>query len=361
MKTPLVDIAAELRPLRAEIDAAIARVLDSARFIGGPEVSAFEAELAPVADARVAIGVSSGTDALLVSLMALDIGPGDEVVTTPFSFFATAGAVARLGARPVFADIEESSFNLDPAAAAAACSARTRAVIPVHLYGRPATLPAAGGVPVSVPVIEDAAQSLGASPVAGACQAVSFFPSKNLGALGDGGAVLTSDADLADRVRMLCNHGARPKYVHALVGGNFRLDALHAAVLRVKLPYLARWSQARRDNAARYRELFAAVRVPPDVRLPEDVPAHIYNQFVIRAPRRDALRDFLAAAGVATEVYYPVPFHLQRCFEHLGYREGAFPVAEAAARQVLALPIYPALRPEQQAHIVDRIAAFYAR
>lgn len=358
MKIPLVDVAAETRALRGEIDAAIARVLDSAHFIGGPEVSALEEALAPVAGVRFAVGVSSGTDALLVALMALDVGPGDEVVTTPFSFFATAGVIARLGARPVFVDVEEASLNLDPAAAAAACTARTRAVIPVHLYGRPAALPA---VPAHVAVIEDAAQSLGAAPVAGTCQAVSFFPTKNLGGIGDGGAVLTSDAELADRVRLLRNHGARPKYVHALVGGNFRLDALHAAVLRVKLPHLASWCQARRDNAARYRELFAAARVPAALRLPEDVPAHTYNQFVIRAPRRDALRDFLAAEGVATEVYYPLPFHMQRCFAELGYQEGAFPVAEAAAREVLALPIFPSLGAAQQAYIVDRVAAFYAR
>ena len=358
MKIPLVDVAAEVRALRPEIDAAVARVLDSAHFINGPEVSALEDALAPVAGARFAVGVSSGTDALLVALMAMDIGPGDEVVTTPFSFFATAGAIVRLGARPVFVDVEEASLNLDPAAAAAACTARTRAILPVHLYGRPATLPP---VAERVAVIEDAAQSLGAAPLAGTCQAVSFFPTKNLGGIGDGGAVLTSDADLADRVRVLRNHGARPKYVHALVGGNFRLDALQAAVLRVKLPHLGRWCQARRDNAARYRELFAAAQVPPELCLPEDVPAHVYNQFVIRAPRRDALRDFLAAAGVATEVYYPVPFHLQRCFAHLGYEEGAFPVAEAAAREVLALPIFPSLSAAQQAYVVDRVAAFYAR
>lgn len=356
MRIPLVDLRPELRALRADIDAAIARVIDSARFIGGPEVSAFEDELAPVAGARFAVGVSSGTDALLVALMAMDIGPGDEVVTTPFSFFATIGAIVRLGARPVLADIEEGSCNLDPGAALAAVSGRTRAILPVHLYGRPAVLPVDAGVPI----VEDAAQSLGASPVAGLCQCISFFPTKNLGALGDAGAVITSDEAFADRVRLLRAHGARPKYVHGLVGGNFRLDALQAAVLRVKLPHLAAWCRARRAHAARYRELFAAASVPPELRLPEHVPEHVYHQFVIRAPRRDDLRAFLREAGVDTEVYYPAPLHLQRCFEHLGYRDGAFPVAEAAAREVLALPVYPGLPAEAQEYIVERVARFYA-
>lgn len=370
MKVPLVDLGAELRPLRADIDAAIARVLDSARFIGGPEVTALEAELAPVAGARFAVGVSSGTDALLAALMALDIGPGDEVVTTPFSFFATVGAIVRLGARPVFADIEERSCNLDPGAALAAVSDRTRAILPVHLYGLPARLPdAAPGAPGflagpagrDIAIVEDAAQSLGASPVAGVCQCISFFPTKNVGAMGDAGAVITSDPAFADRVSLLRAHGARPKYVHELVGGNFRIDALQAAVLRVKLPYLAAWCQARRAHAERYRALFADARVPAELILPPDAPAHLYHQFVIRAPRRDELRAFLHEAGVETEVYYPVPLHLQRCFASLGYREGAFPVAERAAREVLALPIHPTLTNEGQRHVVERIAAFYAR
>ena len=356
MKIPLVDLGAELSALRADIDAAIARVIDSTRFIGGPEVSAFEDELAVAAGARFAVGVSSGTDALLVALMALGVGPGDEVVTTPFSFFATVGAIVRLGARPVFADIDPRSCNLDPAAALSAVTARTRAILPVHLYGRPARLPDAG-----IPIIEDAAQSLGASPVAGLCQCISFFPTKNVGALGDAGAVLTGDAAFAERVRLLRTHGAQPKYVHGLVGGNFRLDALQAAVLRVKLPHLGAWCNARRAHAERYRDLFAAARVPAELQLPEDAPEHIYHQFVIRAPRREALRTFLHEAGVETEVYYPVPLHLQRCFADLGYREGAFPAAEAASREVLALPVHPALPPGAQSYVVDRIAAFYAR
>ncbi|HUH04060.1 MAG TPA: DegT/DnrJ/EryC1/StrS family aminotransferase [Kofleriaceae bacterium] len=354
MKVLLADLGFENAALRVELDAAIARVIDSSHFIGGPELEAFERELAPVGGAAHAIGVSSGTDALLVSLMALGVGAGDEVVTTAFSFFATAGVIARLGARPVFADIDPDTFNLHPEAAAVACGPRTRAVLPVNLYGRPAALPE-----VSLPIIEDAAQSLGARPPAGLAAAVSFFPTKNLGALGDAGAVLTNDPELAERVRLLRSHGARPKYFHALVGGNFRLDALQAAVLRVKLPHLSTWTRARRANAARYRELLAAASVPAELRVPGDTPDHIYNQFVIRAPRRDELRAHLHAAGIATEIYYPVPFHLQACFAALGYRAGAFPHAERAAAEVLALPVHPTVTSEQQAYVVDTIAGFY--
>jgi dTDP-4-amino-4,6-dideoxygalactose transaminase len=301
------------------------------------------------------VGLSSGTDALLVALMALAIGPGDEVVTTPFSFFATAGCIARLGARPVFADIEPESFNLDPAAAAAACGSRTKAVITVHLFGRPATAP-----PVTVPVIEDAAQAAGASRLAGLCACFSFFPSKNLGGFGDAGALATNDAAFAQRVRLLSAHGSQPKYVHHVVGGNFRLDTIQAALLRVKLPHLLSWSQARRGNAQRYRRLFAETPgIPVELQLPGDAPEHIYNQFVIRAPNRDGLRAHLRESGISTEIYYPLPFHLQPCFRGLGYSEGAFPRAEAAAREVMALPIFPELTEAQQAYVVSRIAAFY--
>jgi dTDP-4-amino-4,6-dideoxygalactose transaminase len=356
MNIPMLDLAAELGPLRRDIDAAIARVLDSAEFIGGAEVSAFERELAAATGARHAVGVSSGTDALLVALMALGVGPGHEVVTTPFSFFATAGTISRLGARPVFADIEEDSLNLDPRLAESACTDRTRAVIPVHLYGRPAAMPR-----VNAPVIEDAAQSIGAAPLLGACAALSFFPAKNLGALGDAGAVLTADSDLAERIRVLRVQGAKPKYFHDHIGGNFRLDALQAAVLRVKLGHLAASTRARRDNAARYRALFAAARVPAELRLPAHTGEHVYNQFVIRAPRRDALRDFLAGAGVASAVYYPRPLHLQRCYAELGHGPGSFPVAERASAEVLALPVYPSLGADRQGHVVDQVAAFYSR
>ena len=350
---PLLDLRAQHQPLRAELLAALARVLDGGQFILGPEVAAFEERLAAAVGARHAVGVSSGTDALLVALMALGVGPGDDVVTTPYSFYATAGCVARLGARPVFADIERASFNLDPVAAATACGPRTRAVIPVHLFGRAARCPA-----VPVPVLEDAAQAIGA-PLRGVAACLSFFPSKNLGALGDSGALITDDDALADQVRLLRAHGARPKYVHHQVGGNFRLDALQAAALAVKLPHLPAWTAARRAHADAYRARFAAARVPAELRVPEAAPGHIYNQFVIRAPRRDALRAHLAAAGVTTEVYYPLPFHLQPCFASLGYRAGAFPEAEAASREALALPIYPELAAADQEYVVACIEGFY--
>ncbi|HJX52706.1 MAG TPA: DegT/DnrJ/EryC1/StrS family aminotransferase [Polyangia bacterium] len=355
MKVPLLDVKAQNAPLRGALLEAVTRVLDSGAFILGPEVEAFEKELAAALGVARAIGVSSGTDALLVALMALGVGPGDEVVTTPLSFFATVGCIARLGARPVFADIEPESFNLDPAAAAAACGAKTRAVIPVHLFGRPATLPK-----VDLPVVEDAAQSIGACKLGGVMSCLSFFPSKNLGAFGDGGAVLCDDAAVADKVVLLRAHGSRPKYVHHVVGGNFRLDALQAAILRVKLPQLPGWTAGRRANADRYRRLFAgSPGIPPELHLPQDVPGHIYNQFVIRAPRRDGLREHLSKQGIGTEVYYPLALHLQPCFAGLGFREGAFPHTEAATRQALALPIFAELSEEQQAFVVAQIAAYY--
>jgi dTDP-4-amino-4,6-dideoxygalactose transaminase len=356
-KVPLLDLAAQNGPLREELLATVARVLDEGAFIMGRDVVAVEGELASLLSVKHVVGVSSGTDALLVALMALDVGPGDEVVTTPFSFFATVGAIVRLHARPVFADIDPASFNLDPDAAAAACGPRTKAVIPVDLFGRPAPAPRVG-----VPVVEDAAQALGATPLTALAACFSFFPSKNLGGFGDGGALSTNDDAFADRLRLLRTHGSRPKYVHQVVGGNFRLDTLQAALLRVKVPHVTRWSSGRRANADRYRQLFAATPgIPAELRLPQDAPGHIYNQFVIRAPDRDGLRAQLTADGIGTEVYYPLPFHLQPCFRALEYQEGAFPHAEAAAREVLALPIYPELTLAQQAHVVERIAAFYAR
>jgi dTDP-4-amino-4,6-dideoxygalactose transaminase len=357
MKVPLLDVVEQNAPLRSAIVDALVRVVDSGHFILGPEVEGFERELAATLGVRHAIGLSSGTDALVVALMALDVGPGHEVVTTPFSFYATVGCIARLSARPVFADIEADSFNLDAKAAAALVGPRTKAVIPVHLFGRPA--PAITGV--GVPVIEDAAQSIGASALYGLASCLSFFPSKNLGGLGDGGALVTNDDAFADRIRLLRAHGSRPKYVHHAVGGNFRLDALQAAVLRVKLPSLAGWTETRRANAQRYRSLFASQRgIPPELRVPEDHPGHIYNQFVIRAPKRDGLRDHLARAGIGTEVYYPLPLHLQPCFRDLGYKEGALPHAETACKEVLALPIYPGLGEAQQAAVVAAIAGFYS-
>jgi dTDP-4-amino-4,6-dideoxygalactose transaminase len=355
VSVPFLDIAAQNEPLRADIMAAIGRVIDSGRFILGQEVERFEAALASLIGAKYAIGVSSGTDALLVALMAANVGAGDTVITTPFSFFATAGTVSRLGARPVFVDIEPATFNLDPEAAAAAIDSSTKAIIPVHLFGRPATLPS-----TTVPIIEDAAQSIAACKLGGIAGCLSFFPSKNLGAFGDAGAVYTDDAAFADRVTLLRTHGGRPKYFHQVIGGNFRIDSLQAAVLAVKLPYLGVWTEARRANAARYRQFFAAAKVPPELVIPSDAPNHIYNQFSIRAPKRDALRDHLTKSGVGTEIYYPVPFHLQPCFADLGYRQGAFPESERAAMEALALPIYPELTAAQQEYVVEQIAAFYA-
>ena len=354
MKVPLLDLKAQNGPLREVILAAVAGVVDKGAFILGPEVEAFEKELAAWLGARRAVGLSSGTDALLVALMALGVGAGDEVVTTPFSFYATVGCIARLHARPIFADIEPDTFNLDARAAAAACGPKTRALIPVHLFGRPATLPA-----VTVPVVEDSAQAIGACKVTGIASCLSFFPSKNLGAMGDGGALVTDDEAFADKVALLRAHGGKPKYVHHLVGGNFRLDALQAAILRVKLGHLAEWTAGRRRNAERYRRLFAAANLPAEIILPEDMASHIYNQFVIRAPRRDALREHLGRSGVGTEIYYPLTLHLQPCFAELGYRVGAFPHAERATAEVLALPIYAELTEAQQAYVVERIAAFY--
>ena len=267
----------------------------------------------------------------------------------------TAGAISRLGARPVFADIDPATFNLDPAAAAAAVDRATKAIVPVHLFGRPAP-----AIATSVPVIEDAAQSIAACKLSGIAGCLSFFPSKNLGAFGDAGAVYADDDALADRVALLRTHGGRPKYYHHAIGGNFRLDALQAAVLTVKLPHLAAWTEARRVNAQRYRQLFAAAKLPAELILPADAPGHIYNQFTVRAPRRDALRDHLTRAGIGTEIYYPVPFHLQPCFADLGYPAGAFPHSERAAAEALALPIYSELTVAQQEYVVGKIAEFYA-
>ncbi|MGH9312282.1 MAG: DegT/DnrJ/EryC1/StrS family aminotransferase, partial [Vicinamibacterales bacterium] len=316
-----------------------------------------------------AIGVSSGTDALLAALMALDIGPGDEVVTPTYSFFATAGCVARVGATPRLVDIDPVTFNADPASIERALTERTRAILPVHLFGLCADMDPILDLARSrgIAVIEDAAQAIGArlgdrqAGATGTLGCFSFFPSKNLGALGDGGLVTTNDEALAARVRLVRNHGAEPKYFHKVVGGNFRLDAIQAAVLRVKLPHLTRWTEGRRRNAGRYRALFGEAGLDGIVGLPVEPPGrhHIYNQFVIRAPRRDALRAHLDAAGVGTEIYYPVPFHLQECFATLGGRRGEFPHAERAANETLALPIYGELTDAQQRCVVDAVKAFY--
>ena len=366
---PLLDLSAQYAPLRDEILSAITRVCDSQRFILGPEVDALEAELAAVLEVRDAVAVSSGTDALLAALMALGIGPGDEVITPTFSFFATAGTVSRLGATPVFVDIDPITFNVDPDAIARAVTARTRAILPVHLYGLCADMDAimAVAAQAGVPVIEDAAQAIGArvgsrqAGSIGLAGCFSFFPSKNLGAFGDAGLITTQDVAFAQELRLLRNHGAEPKYYHSRIGGNFRLDALQAAILRVKAPHVPGWTEGRRANAARYRDLFEEAGLADIVELPVE-PAgftHIYNQFVIRVPKRDALREHLTRQRIGTEIYYPVPFHRQACFAALGRPADRFPVADRAAESSLALPIYSELSTDQLRHVVTSIAAFY--
>jgi len=366
MPVPLLDLQGQYAPLREEILAAIARVCDSQRFIGGPEVEAFEREIAAYLGVPHAIGLTSGTDALLIALMALGIGPGDEVITPTFSFFATAGAVSRVGATPIFVDIDPLTGNVDPDAVKAAIGPKTRAIIPVHLYGQSADmepiLDAASRA--GIPVIEDAAQAIGATyrgrqaGSLGTMGCFSFFPSKNLGAFGDAGLLTTGDDRLAHEVRLLRNHGAEPKYFHQRIGGNFRLDAVQAAVLRVKLPHLDRWTEMRRRNADRYDRLFAASAAAARITLPARVKdcRHIFNQYVIRVPHRDAVKARLDAAHIGSEIYYPVPFHLQECFARLGYRRGQFPAAEAAAAETLALPIYGELTEPQQREVVDAVS-----
>ena len=367
LPVPLLDLEAQYRPLRSELLAAIARVCDSGRFIMGPEVDALERELAAVLQVEHAIGVSSGTDAILATLMALGIGPGDEVITPTYSFFATAGCVSRLGATPILVDIDSVTCNADSDAVRRALSSRTRAILPVHLYGLCADMDPLLQIAsdAGVPVVEDACQAIGArykgrqAGSMGIAGCFSFFPSKNLGAFGDGGLVTTNDAALAREVRLLRNHGAEPKYFHERIGGNFRLDALQAAVLRVKLPHLAAWTAARRRNAGRYAGLFRDAGLEGRVTLPVEPEGydHIYNQYVVHVPERDALRAHLTGRQIGTEIYYPVPFHLQACFADLGYRPGAFPRAEAAAAGSLALPIYGELTERQQRAVVDGVAS----
>jgi dTDP-4-amino-4,6-dideoxygalactose transaminase len=368
MAVPLLDLHTQYAPLRDALLAAITRVADSQRFIMGPEIDALERELAAMLGVRHAVAVSSGTDALLLALMALDLKTGDEVVTTTYSFFATAGAIVRAGARPVLVDIDPATFNIDPGQAVAAITPRTRAILPVHLFGLSADLQpimdAAGRA--GIPVIEDAAQAIGATyrsrPVGGigTFGCFSFFPSKNLGAFGDAGLLTANDDALAERARLLRTHGMKPKYYHHLVGANFRMDALQAAVLRVKAPHLAAWTEGRRRNAARYRSLFREAGLDQTITLPGEPPdrTHIYNQFVIRTPDRDGLKRHLDACGIGNEVYYPVPFHRQPCFADLGYPAGAFPHAECASAESLAIPIYGELTASQQESVVSAIGQF---
>lgn len=361
---PLLDLTAQYQPIREELLAAITRVCDSQRFILGAEVDGLERELERAIGVDHAIAVSSGTDAILVTLMALGIGPGDEVITPTYSFFATAGCVSRVGATPVFVDIDPATYNVDPEAVRAAITPRTKAIIPVDLYGQVADMEALLAVAGSIPVIEDACQAIGAerrgrqAGTVGTAGCFSFFPSKNLGAFGDAGLVTTNDPGLASEIRLLRNHGAEPKYFHKRIGGNFRLDALQAAVLRVKLPHLAGWTQSRRVNAVRYGELFADAGLTDRVVLPVETPGcrHIFNQYVVRVADRDRVRARLSDQGIGTEIYYPVPFHLQDCFAPLGHSRGDFPHAEAAADSTIALPIYGELTLDQQQAVVAAMA-----
>jgi dTDP-4-amino-4,6-dideoxygalactose transaminase len=378
MGVPLLDLKAHHEPLHKEVMEALEQVFRSQAFILGPDVGRLEERVAAYCQTKFGIGVSSGTDALLLALMAIGVGPGDEVITTPYSFFATAGAVARLGAKPVFVDIDPRTYNLDPSQLAEAVTSKTRAIIPVHLYGQCAEMAPILEVARSnnLKVIEDAAQAIGAeygngrrAGSMGTIGCLSFFPSKNLGCLGDGGMVVTNDQNLADRMKVLRVHGGKPKYYHKLIGGNFRLDTIQAAVLNVKLNHLDDWTRRRQDNAQRYEKLFRET-VPVQkgkVHLPEAVYRnssakhyHIYNQFILRVERRDDLMAYLKEKGIGCEVYYPVPFHLQECFGYLGYKEGEFPESERAAKETLAIPIYPELGAIQQAEVVESLASFYA-
>ena len=374
MGVPLLDLVAQYETMREEIAEAVDRVLAGQRFILGEEVAALEREVAEKLGAAHAIGVASGTDALLLALRGAGVGRGDEVLLPAFTFFATAGAVVNAGARPVFVDIDPVDYGLDPAGLEAAVTPRTRAVIPVHLFGQCADMEAisAWAGQAGVAVIEDAAQAIGASfrgaqaGTLGLAGCFSFFPSKNLGGFGDGGLVMTSDPDLEAQVRMLRVHGSVGEYHHAVVGYNSRLDALQAAVLRTKLLHLDSWNDARRRNAARYHERFqASGLVSEDGEAPLHTPVelsgrrHVFHQYVVRARRRDELRKFLASRGIGSAVYYPVPLHQQRCFGDLDQAGRSLPESERACEEVLALPIYPELTEDQQDEVVGAIAAFY--
>jgi dTDP-4-amino-4,6-dideoxygalactose transaminase len=387
VKVPLLDLKPQYRALKAELDAALLRVSESQYFILGPEVKALEAATAKYSGCRFGIGISSGTDALLIALMALDIGAGDEVITSPYTFFATAGTIARVGARPVFVDIEPATFNISHDAIErfiASCEkrgdtlinratgGRVRAIMPVHLYGQMADMTRIMAIAKrhGLRVIEDAAQAIGSEDGQGRragsigdVGCLSFFPTKNLGAFGDAGACVTNDEQLAARMFKLRVHGMEPKYFHELIGGNFRLDEIQAAVLNVKLPHLDSWHAARHDNATFYDAAFARAGLPNVVPPPAAAPGarHIYNQYCIRTPRRDELRAHLATAGVGVEIYYPLPLHMQQCFAYLGHRPQDFPESLRASLESLALPIYPELEQSQLQYVVDTIAAYFKK
>ncbi len=361
MSVPFFDIKLQNASIADDLKAAVNRVIDSGAFILGPEVEALENEIAAYSQCKYGIGISSGTDSLIVAMLALDIGPGDEVITTPFSFFATASTIARIGANPVFVDIEPDSYNLDPAKIEAAVTPRTKAIMPVHLYGQMAEMDAIMDIARQhdLFVIEDAAQAIGAeykgrrAGSIGHFGSFSFYPSKNLGGIGDAGMLVTNDANLAARAKSLRNHGSNIRYYHQELGGNFRLDGIQAAVLRVKLKYLDEWTAARQRNAARYRQLCSVTGDSAgetfNLTLPLVLPdrRHIYNQFVVRSTNRDAFIVQLKSRAIGYEIYYPLPLHLQECFAGLGYKEDDFPVTESAAREVIALPIFPELSAAQ--------------
>lgn len=377
MKVPLLDLKRQYMKIKDESLRVTEEIYDSQQFILGPYVEALEHEISKYCETDFAVGVSSGTDALLIALMAADVKPGDRVLTTPYTFFATAGCIRRLGGIPLFVDIEPDTYNIDPAAVESALTKMSadekqtvKAIIPVHLYGQCADMDPILSFADSfnLAVIEDAAQAIGSeykgkrAGSIGDFGCFSFFPSKNLGGFGDGGIVTTNSADFYEKLKILRVHGGHPKYYHQVIGGNFRLDALQAAIVSIKLKYLDQWTRARQDNAKKYRALFKAAGLDSVIELPvEKQERHIYNQFVIRVPqKRDALREWLTESGVGNEIYYPVPLHLQACFADLGYRKGDMPVSEKAADETLALPIFPELEAEELEYVVDRIKAFYA-
>jgi dTDP-4-amino-4,6-dideoxygalactose transaminase len=367
---PFLDLKVQYAEIRQEVLNAVTRVLESQHFILGPEVEAFEKEVTALTACSHAVGCASGSDALILALLALEIGRGDEVITTPFTFVASAGSVARVGAKPVFVDIDPETFNISPKAIERAITSRTKAILPVHLFGLPADMNEINAIAVShrIAVIEDAAQAIGARCGGRAVGSLamlgcfSFFPSKNLGGAGDGGLVTTQDAALAERLRLLRVHGARKKYEYEVLGLNSRLDALQAAILGVKLRHLDQWAAGRRQNAERYRELFHEFRLESMVKSPASPTsfAHVYNQFTIRVRERDALREHLKSREIPTEIYYPKPLHLQKAFAYLGHKLGDFPESERASHEVLSLPIFPELTEEQQRSVVAAIADFDA-
>lgn len=368
MLFPFLDLKAEYATMKEEIRAAVDRVLESQQFIMGPEVKQLEAEIAAFVGSRFAIGCASGSDALLLALMALGVDAGDEVITPPFTFVATAGSISRLKARPVFVDIDRETYNLDANRLEAAITSRTRAIMPVHLFGLAAEMEKITAIARAhhLPVIEDAAQSIGAryrdqyAGNIGSCGCFSFFPSKNLGGAGDGGMITSNDPELAERISVLRDHGSRKKYQYDLLGMNSRLDSLQAAILLVKFRHLEAFTQARQRNARRYGQLFRQAGLDKVIALPvqPEGSRHVYNQFVIRTPQRDPLREHLRQCGIPTEIYYPSPLHLQPAFAGLGYRPGAFPESEEASQHVLALPVFPQMTEEQQKIVVERMAEF---